>query len=119
MKITDYVCPKCFNQIENCVCKYQPYSLIWIDEQLQYAIKILNQKGYITGSCCEGHFEDYKKRIFIAFVNSINSCPNDWKLNHNLIYYDIKTNDNLEFEQMQKEEIEKLNKWVDEIESLN
>ena len=118
-----FVCPKCFNQINNCTCKFIPDYLIGIDEEMQYAIKILNQKRYVTQYCCCGHTnvktEDgkYFLSMYIQFANNIDivSVPDGWnKDRNNAIYSKIyypKTKKL--FYEIQKQELEKLNKWVD------
>jgi len=52
----NYVCPKCFQQLNKCTCDiFPPYELIMIDEKIQYHIRELNKKGYATWVCCESH----------------------------------------------------------------
>lgn len=51
----NYVCPRCFNKIENCNCDYPPRNLILLDYNIQTIIKILNLKGYVTRNSCESH----------------------------------------------------------------
>ena len=52
----NYVCPYCWNTLNNCTCKlFPPYHLIFIDKNIQEHIRILNEKGYRTTACCEGH----------------------------------------------------------------
>lgn len=52
----NYVCPYCLNTLDNCTCElFPPYYLIHIDENIQEHIRILNDKGYRTMYCCEGH----------------------------------------------------------------
>ncbi len=70
----NYVCPHCWNTLDNCICElFPPYHLIFIDRNIQEHIRILNEKGYRTTMCCEGHrvrcintyitfAEDYFKR---------------------------------------------------------
>ena len=63
----NYVCPKCFNQIQNCTCDfYPPWQLIMVDIGMQEVVRILNQKGYRTIGCCESHF-DREPNMYIAF----------------------------------------------------
>lgn len=63
-----YVCPHCFNKVENCECPMLPYELIQIDKNIWPSIKVLNNKWYFTESCCEGHIEDNPKPfIYIMF----------------------------------------------------
>lgn len=74
----NFVCPYCWNTLDNCTCElFPPYHLIFIDRNIQEHIRILNEKGYRTTGCCEGHRticintyiafpEDYFKEISIA-----------------------------------------------------
>lgn len=56
----NYVCPYCWHTLNKCVCKlFPPYHLILIDLGIQEHIRILNEKGYHTTSCCEGHASTY------------------------------------------------------------
>ena len=64
-----FVCPKCFYQLQDCTCRYFPWSLIFIDEKMQAVVRAFNQKGFITTGCCEGHFEDEAgTSIYICFL---------------------------------------------------
>ena len=52
----NYVCPYCWNTLDNCTCElFPPYHLVFIDRNIQGHIRILNEKGYRTTGCCEGH----------------------------------------------------------------
>ena len=52
----NYVCPHCMNVLNKCTCElFPPYYLIHIDKNIQEHIRILNEKGYRTVYCCEGH----------------------------------------------------------------
>lgn len=74
----NYVCPYCWNTLDNCTCElFPPYHLVFIDRNIQEHIRILNEKGYRTIGCCEGHKticintyiafpEDYFKETDIA-----------------------------------------------------
>lgn len=63
----NYVCPYCFNALNKCTCKlYPPYHLIMIDKNIQEHIRILNEKGYKTMYCCEGH--GVSTNTYIAFA---------------------------------------------------
>ena len=53
----EYVCPHCFYPSTECVCKYAPWTLIFIDRNIQHAVRVLNVKGYQTISSCEGHYQ--------------------------------------------------------------
>lgn len=63
----DYVCPYCLNTLDNCVCElFPPYHLIHIDGNIQEHIRILNEKGYRTMYCCEGHGTG--SNTYISFI---------------------------------------------------
>lgn len=65
--IYNYVCPRCFNQIDRCNCDSKPYySLWWVDLNIQEAIRILNEKGYKTQYSCESHKPH--DNMYIAFL---------------------------------------------------
>lgn len=52
----NYVCPHCMNVLNKCTCElFPPYYLIHIDKNIQEHIRILNERGYHTIYCCEGH----------------------------------------------------------------
>lgn len=52
----NYVCPHCWNTLDKCTCDiFPPYHLIFVDRKIQEHIRILNEKGYNTTGCCEGH----------------------------------------------------------------
>lgn len=52
----NYICPYCWHTLNNCTCSlFPPYHLIFIDKNIQEHVRILNEKGYRTIGCCEGH----------------------------------------------------------------
>lgn len=54
----NYICPYCWHTLNNCSCDlFPPYHLIFIDKNIQEHIRILNEKGYRTTACCEGHIK--------------------------------------------------------------
>ena len=61
-----YVCPYCFNKLEDCACHRFPESLIQIDRNIWPIIKVLNNKWYFTEHCCEGHIGS-NESMFISF----------------------------------------------------
>lgn len=64
-----FVCPKCFHQLQECTCRFFPWNLIFIDEKMQAVVRAFNQKGFITTGCCEGHYEDEAgTSIYICFL---------------------------------------------------
>jgi hypothetical protein len=53
--------------LDNCTCKlFPPHHLIHIDENIQEHIRILNDKGYRTIHCCEGH--EIGSNTYISFA---------------------------------------------------
>jgi len=62
----NYVCPRCFNNVDVCKCDGKAYySLWWIDRGIQEHIRILNEKGYKTQYSCESH--NPLDNLYIAF----------------------------------------------------
>ena len=67
----NYVCPYCWYTLNKCICDlFPPYHLIFIDKNIQEHIRILNEKGYHTTGCCEGHRE--------RCINTYISFPKDY-----------------------------------------
>ena len=65
----NYVCPYCWNTLDNCICEmFPPYHLIFIDKNIQEHIRLLNEKGYRTMACCEGH-KEVCLNTYISFAN--------------------------------------------------
>lgn len=65
----NYVCPNCWYTLDSCICElFPPYYLIHIDKNIQEHIRILNEKGYRTMYCCEGH--NGGSNTYIAFTNN-------------------------------------------------
>ena len=66
----NYVCPYCWNTLNKCSCDlFPPYHLIFVDQNIQEHIRILNKKGYRTTSCCEGHRE-VCINTYVAFADN-------------------------------------------------
>ena len=119
-KYRDYVCPYCFNQVDKCKCKQKPESLVMIDKNLQSAIRTLNQKGYKTFGCCEGHFYRHDVEHYILFHQTVelDSIPSGFKkANHykkiSYRYHDRNNEENFELEKQKA--IENLNEWIDSL----
>lgn len=52
----NFVCPYCWYTLDKCICElFPPYHTIFIDRHIQEHIRLLNEKGYKTTGCCEGH----------------------------------------------------------------
>ena len=104
----NYVCPHCFEQINNCKCKNLPWNLIQIDVGIQEAIRKLNRKGYCTVYCCESHYKT-SLSIYVLFRKQykFDSIPDGFKLsNFNglpKIEHIIKNNKNEEDFNIEKE----------------
>ena len=112
----NYVCPICFNQIQNCTCIYPSYNLIMVDNRVQEAVRVLNQKGYITVDSCEGHFENIVPNTYISFVNKIQSAPagfnNEGKVVRKIYHCSSKN----VFEKEKREAIKNLTDWANNLE---
>ena len=66
----NYVCPECWNQIQNCTCEfYPPWHLVMVDVGVQEIVRTLNKKGYNTTGCCESHF-DGNPNLYVAFAQN-------------------------------------------------
>lgn len=73
----NFVCPHCWNTLNKCTCDiFPPYHLIFIDRNIQEHVRILNEKGYHTTGCCEGHLEHHKERKGSANTHII--CGRDY-----------------------------------------
>lgn len=72
-------CPFCFQEEINCTCKQEdPFRYRFypeIDEDMFDAVRLFNQKGYLTGACCQGHISRSENRVsfssYIAFADRI------------------------------------------------
>ena len=117
----NYVCPLCFHQLHECTCDaFPPYSLLFIDENIQEHIRVLNGKGFITTGCCEGHYNSYSTEPYIAFGMEYNfrTLPNGYKWNKKrkmLTSERIKANNYEEFERKKKEKLDTLIEWVKQV----
>ena len=58
MKCMLFVCPKCFKPLGECECGKRPDHLVAIDHELQPHVRMLNDKGYETQTCCAGHADE-------------------------------------------------------------
>lgn len=129
--IDDYVCPECFYPLEECTCEYEPWQLIQIDKGIQSIIRILNEKGYTTNYCCEGHFSETVKggEIYISFIYPPTIFPDGWTtkvVNKGYrpvtsFYYRIKKNSKLVkkqkeyFEEQKAKALEELLQFVNDL----
>lgn len=117
----NYVCPICYRELNNCICKYfPPYTALWIDKELQEHIIKLNDKGYKTGGCCSSHPEENKLCIYVAFIfpNDFDTLPDGFKYikSKNTVAFDISSRLSLDEQQRIKaEKLKEFMKWIDEL----
>lgn len=113
----NYVCPYCWHTLNKCTCDlFPPYHLIFIDKNIQEHICILNEKGYHTIGCCEGH-DKVCISTYIAFArdyfDNIN-MPDGFKYNkrRKMVAYTYSTRLKKEkMEEIKKEKLEILLEW--------
>ncbi len=89
-----YVCLYCFNKPEECTCVALPLKLIQLDKNIWSTIKILNEKGYYTEGCCEGHIGS-NETIYIFFRKKYKvttSLPDGFKGDRSFISAEITGN---------------------------
>lgn len=121
----NYVCPYCWNTINKCTCDlFPPYHLILIDEGIQEHIRILNEKGYHTTGCCEGH-DKVCINTYIAFARDYfkeTDIPEGFKYNKKkrMINYTYSTKlkrDNIK--ELKREKLEVLLEWCKNLPNKN
>lgn len=64
----NYICPHCFNTLDDCTCESLPWTLMLIDRGIQEHIRIVRDKGYVTTGCCESHYKGDCICIYISFA---------------------------------------------------
>lgn len=118
-----YVCPKCFNQLNKCTCKlYPPYELIMIDKKLQDHIRLLNEKGYRTWACCEGHAagEEIYIRLLVTRDMLKTKLPSGfWFDKSEFIRCRIPKECGDGFEEFKDERLSELKEWIINLPSNN
>ena len=135
----EFVCSDCFETIANCKCNNHNYSsIIDIDKDIYPAIKRLNQLGYKTKFCCQGHINNGTIQAYIYFSNDsktemLPTLPDNWqyesykyagvfKYRYNIIRSNIpfsryklsKLTDKEKQEYIQNN-IQSLNEWVENL----
>ena len=117
----DYVCSNCFYTLDKCSCEFDPRTLINIDKGIQYAVRGLIYKGYLTISSCESHFKS-SLSVHVQFRQGyqFDNLPEGfkWHKKSNSVEHIIsrKNFDNEEgFNKEKNEAIEALNRWVDSL----
>lgn len=113
----NYICPYCWHTLNNCTCDlFPPYHLIFIDKNIQEHIRILNEKGYHTIGCCEGH-RKVCINTYIAFAKDYfkdMDIPKGFKYHkkRRMIAYAYSTRlTKKEMENLKKEKLETLLEW--------
>lgn len=121
-----YVCPHCFRPLDDCRCEHYPYFLVQVDKSILPIIKTLNQKGYITSSCCGGHIKaDYCTSIYVAFDIDHEfaiEIPQSFRYSRSartLTAYFDQNIDQDEFLVFQKNCLEELSQWAERLPSLH
>lgn len=121
----NYICPYCWHTLDDCICElFPPYHLIFIDRNIQKHIRILNEKGYRTTACCEGHRE-ICINTYIAFANDYfknieapEGFQYDKKRGIVTYTYSMKLTEK-EMEELKKEKLESLLKWCKSLPNRN
>lgn len=122
----NYVCPYCWHTLNKCTCDlFPPYHLIFIDENIQEHICILNEKGYHTAGCCEGH-DKICINTYIAFARDYFkediSIPDGFKYNkkRKMVTYTYSTRLKKEkMEEIKKEKLAVLLEWCKSLPDRN
>ena len=121
----NYVCPYCWNTLDNCTCElFPPYHLIFIDKNIQEHIRILNEKGYRTMACCEGH-RDVCINTYVAFANNYFKdidTPDGFEYDkkRRIITYTYSTKlEEKEMEELKKEKLKTLLNWCKSLPNRN
>lgn len=121
----NYICPYCWNTLNNCTCElFPPYHLIFIDKGIQEHIRILNEKGYRTTGCCEGHMK-ICINTYIAFSDNYfkdTDIPEGFRYNkkRKMVTYTYSTRLTKEkMEELKKEKLEVLLEWCNNLPSRN
>ena len=121
----NYICPHCWNTLDNCSCHvFPPYHLTLIDRNIQEHIRILNEKGYRTTACCEGHREVCLS-TYVAFANNYfddTSVPDGFKYDEKgqMIIYTYSTKLTGEkMEEIKKEKLTTMLEWCKKLPNRN
>lgn len=121
----NYICPYCWHTLNNCTCDlFPPYNLIFIDKNIQEHIRILNEKGYRTTGCCEGH-RDVCINTYIAFAKDYfkdTDTPEGFRYDkkRKMVTYTYSTRlTKANMEELKKEKLEMLLKWCNNLPNRN
>jgi len=125
----NYVCPYCFQQLNRCTCElYPPWELIFIDQNMQGIIRLLNEKGYKTASCCESHYNG-NINIYVSFhldyelfTTAEYQPPYPFEYHNkkdNVIEYIIRATTEEEFEKEKLHCLSELITWVSKLPTVD
>lgn len=121
----NFVCPYCWNTLDNCTCDlFPPYHTIFIDKNIQEHIRILNEKGYHTMACCEGH-RTVCLNTYIAFADDYfvdTELPEgfEWDKKRRIITYTYSMKLTVErMQELKREKLETLLKWCKSLPKRN
>lgn len=121
----NYVCPYCWNTLNNCTCDlFPPYHLVFIDKNIQEHIRILNEKGYRTVGCCEGHVK-VCINTYIAFSDNYfkdTGTPDGFKYDkkRRIVTYTYSTKLSKEdMERIKEEKLKTLLEWCKSLPNRN
>ncbi len=85
-RINNLVCPKCMSKVANCDCNEWSDYFLEIDPMISSAVLTLNNKGYFTKWCCEGHVWENGPYIeFVAYYDFGGSLPYGWEQRGNIM----------------------------------
>lgn len=120
----NYVCPHCWNILDSCTCElFPPYYLIHIDKNIQEHIRVLNEKGYRTMYCCEGHGKG--SNTYISFSDDYfdgMETPNGFKYDEKrktITYsYSMRLTEE-KIEKLKAEKLAVLLEWVNSLPNRN
>lgn len=118
----NYVCTACWKQLGECNARFKPYHLTFIDVGIQDIVRTLNNKGYRTGGCCEGH-NNNGTCTYVSFYDrlsdyAIANVPDGFKIKDNgssivSEYYKYKSDG--KFEMVKAKRIDALREWADSL----
>ena len=120
-----YVCPYCWNRLNKCTCKtFPPYHLVFVDENIQDHVRILNEKGYKTTGSCEGHMSvclytylSFPRDYFDSSTVPDGFSYNDKKRSVICGYPNNITKE--KFEELKKEKLATLLEWCNSLPNKN
>ena len=121
----NFVCPYCWNTLDNCTCDlFPPCHAIFIDKNIQEHIRILNEKGYHTMACCEGH-RTVCLNTYIAFTDDYfvdTELPEgfEWDKKRRIITYTYSMKLTVErMQELKREKLGTLLKWCKSLPKRN